>query len=45
MKSLYRFTVVAALALLLLVPVALFAQTTGTVEGAVTDQTARRCRA
>ena len=38
MKSAYRFTLALAASLLLLVPVAVFAQTTGTVEGAVTDQ-------
>jgi hypothetical protein len=38
MKSLYRFTLALSVCLLLLVPVSVFAQTTGTVEGAVTDQ-------
>ena len=38
MKSAYRFTLALSVCLLLLVPVAVFAQTTGTVEGAVTDQ-------
>ena len=38
MKSAYRFTLALSVCLLLLVPVSVFAQTTGTVEGAVTDQ-------
>ncbi len=38
MKSLFRFTLALSACLLLLVPVSVFAQTTGTVEGAVTDQ-------
>ena len=38
MKSVYRFSLVLAVALLLLVPVAMQAQTTGTIEGQVTDQ-------
>src|SRR5262245_35539125 len=38
MKSVYRFTLALSVCLLLLVPVAVFAQTTGTVEGTVTDQ-------
>ena len=38
MKSLYRFTLALSVCLLLLVPARLLAQTTGTVEGAVTDQ-------
>ncbi len=37
MKS-YRFTLALAVCLLVLVPVAVFAQTTGTVDGSVTDQ-------
>ena len=38
MKSVYRFTLALSVCLLLLVPVSVFAQTTGTVEGAITDQ-------
>jgi hypothetical protein len=38
MKSAYRFTLALSVCLLLLVPVTVFAQTTGTVEGTVTDQ-------
>src|SRR5262245_44573883 len=38
MKSAYRFTLALSVCLLLLVPVGAFGQTTGTVEGAVTDQ-------
>jgi outer membrane receptor protein involved in Fe transport len=38
MKSVYRFTLALSVCLLLLVPVAVFAQTTGTVDGTVTDQ-------
>ncbi len=38
MKSLYRYTLALSVCLLLLVPVAVFAQTTGTVDGTVTDQ-------
>ena len=38
MKALYRFTLALSVCLLLLVPVSAFAQTTGTVEGTVTDQ-------
>ncbi len=38
MKSSYRFTLALAVGLLLLVPIAAVAQTTGTVDGAVTDQ-------
>jgi hypothetical protein len=38
MKSVYRFTLALSVCLLLLVPVTVFAQTTGTVEGGVTDQ-------
>ncbi len=38
MKSWQRFTLAVAVGILLLAPVALLAQTTGTVEGAVTDQ-------
>ena len=38
MKSVYRFTLALSVCLLLLAPVAVFAQTTGTVEGTVTDQ-------
>ena len=38
MKSLYRFTLALSVCLLLLVPVSVTAQTTGTVEGTVTDQ-------
>ena len=38
MKSLYRFTLALSVSLLLLVPAVSLAQTTGTVEGAVTDQ-------
>ena len=38
MKSSYRFTLALSVCLLLLVPVGVFAQTTGTVEGSVTDQ-------
>ncbi len=38
MKSVYRFTLALSVCLLLLAPVAVFGQTTGTVEGTVTDQ-------
>ena len=38
MKSLYRFTLALSVCLLLLVPAVSLAQTTGTVEGSVTDQ-------
>ena len=38
MKSLYRFTLALSVCLLLLVPAVSLAQTTGTVEGTVTDQ-------
>jgi hypothetical protein len=38
MKSVYRFSLVLSVCLLLLVPVALLGQTTGTVEGSITDQ-------
>src|SRR5499427_3251149 len=38
MKSVYRFSLVLSVCLLLLAPVALLAQTTGTIEGSVTDQ-------
>jgi hypothetical protein len=38
MKGLYRFTLVLSVCLLLAAPVAVFAQTTGTIEGTVTDQ-------
>ncbi len=38
MKSVYRFTLALSVCLLLLVPVAAFGQTTGNVEGGVTDQ-------
>ena len=38
MKSVYRFTLALSVCALLLAPVALIAQTTGTVEGAITDQ-------
>ena len=38
MKALYRFTLALSVCLLLLVPVSVFAQTTGTVEGTVSDQ-------
>ena len=38
MKSVYRFTLALSVCVLLLVPVAMFAQTTGTVEGTITDQ-------
>jgi outer membrane receptor protein involved in Fe transport len=38
MKSVYRFSLVLTVCLLLLAPVALLAQTTGTIEGSVTDQ-------
>src|SRR5512143_3857510 len=38
MKSLYRFTLALSVCLLLLVPAVSLAQTTGTVEGAATDQ-------
>jgi outer membrane receptor protein involved in Fe transport len=38
MKSVYRFSLVLTVCLLLLAPVALLAQTTGTIEGQVTDQ-------
>jgi outer membrane receptor protein involved in Fe transport len=38
MKSAYRLTLALSVCLLLLVPVAVFAQTTGTLEGTVTDQ-------
>ena len=33
MKSVYRFTLALSVCLLLLVPVSVFAQTTGTVDG------------
>ena len=38
MKSVYRFSLALAVALLLLAPFAALAQTTGTIEGQVTDQ-------
>ena len=38
MKSVYRFTLALSVCVLLLAPVALLAQTTGTVEGTITDQ-------
>ncbi len=38
MKPVYRFTLALSVCLLLLAPVAVFGQTTGTVEGTVTDQ-------
>ncbi len=38
MKSVYRFTLALSVCLLLLAPVAVLGQTTGTVEGTVTDQ-------
>jgi outer membrane receptor protein involved in Fe transport len=38
MKSVYRFTLALSVCLLVLAPVAVFAQTTGTVDGTVTDQ-------
>ena len=38
MKSVYRFSLALTVCLLLLAPVALLAQTTGTIEGQVTDQ-------
>lgn len=38
MKSVYRFTLALAVCLLLVAPVAVLAQTTGTIEGTVTDQ-------
>jgi hypothetical protein len=38
MKSVYRFTLALSVCVLLLVPVALLGQTTGTVEGTITDQ-------
>jgi hypothetical protein len=38
MKSVYRFSLVLAVCLLLVAPVAVLAQTTGTIEGTVTDQ-------
>ncbi len=38
MKSAYRFSLALSVCLLLLAPVAVFAQTTGTVDGTVTDQ-------
>src|ERR1022692_2698960 len=38
MKFGYRFTLVLSVCLLLLAPLAVFAQTTGTIEGTVTDQ-------
>src|SRR5215470_843288 len=38
MKSVYRFSLALAVALLLLAPIALLAQTTGTIEGQITDQ-------
>ncbi len=38
MKSVYRFTLALSVCVLLLAPVALIAQTTGTVEGTITDQ-------
>ena len=38
MKSVYRFSLALTVCLLLLAPVAVLAQTTGTIEGQVTDQ-------
>src|SRR5262245_978781 len=38
MKAFHRFTLGLSICLLLLLPIALHAQTTGTVEGAITDQ-------
>jgi outer membrane receptor protein involved in Fe transport len=38
MKSVYRYSLALAVLLLLLAPVAVLAQTTGTIEGQVTDQ-------
>ncbi|HWZ85273.1 MAG TPA: carboxypeptidase-like regulatory domain-containing protein, partial [Thermoanaerobaculia bacterium] len=38
MKSVYRFSLALAVCLLLVAPVAVLAQTTGTIEGQVTDQ-------
>src|SRR5262249_5005338 len=38
MKSVYRFSLALTVALLLFAPVALLAQTTGTIEGQITDQ-------
>jgi len=38
MKSVYRFSLALAVALLLLAPFAALAQTTGTIEGQITDQ-------
>ena len=38
MKSVYRFSIALAVALLLLAPVASLAQTTGLIEGQITDQ-------
>src|SRR5262249_35596892 len=38
MKSLYRFTLALSVCLLLALPVVVSAQTTGTIEGVVTDQ-------
>jgi outer membrane receptor protein involved in Fe transport len=38
MKSVYRLSIALAVCLLLLAPVAMLAQTTGTIEGQITDQ-------